>query len=56
MIRDPLLPKHARNPRVADSLGLAHGDVVVKPAVQWRLESWGDTSNARKQPKKGQGE
>jgi hypothetical protein len=29
----PLTPKHARNPRVADSLGLDHGDVVVKRAV-----------------------
>jgi hypothetical protein len=26
-------PKHARNPRMADPLGLAHGDVVVKRAV-----------------------
>lgn len=33
MIRAPLLPKHARTPRVADSLGLCHGDVVVKRAV-----------------------
>lgn len=33
MIKAPLMPKHARNPRVADSLGLVHGDVVVKRAV-----------------------